>query len=98
VDGEQRVTVTFELFSTSFCGACRQTKSVLDRAAQLVPGLTVSEHDVAFEPDRAERLGIEATPTVIVRDADGREVSRAAGVPTIDDVLFAAARALDAAP
>lgn len=84
----------FELFSAAFCGACRVTRSVLTRAAQLVPGATLVEHDIAFEPDLAADRGIEATPTVIVRDSAGTEVFRASGVPTIDQVLSAAVLAL----
>lgn len=87
--------VSFELFSSSFCGACRQTRSVLMRAVQLLPGTTMTEHDVAREPQLAEDLSIEATPTVIVRDGRGVEVMRASGVPTVDHLLMAAARALD---
>ncbi|MDN3495225.1 thioredoxin family protein [Planococcus sp. APC 4015] len=86
--------ISFELYSTSFCGACRQTRAVLDRATRLLPAVTVSEHDVAFEPALAESHDITATPTVIVRGADGTELSRASGVPTIDHILVAAARAL----
>jgi thiol-disulfide isomerase/thioredoxin len=93
----QSSSVAFELYSTSFCGACRQTRSVLDRARQLVPGVTVSEHDVAFEPGLAEERGIVSTPTVIVRDAHGVEVTRASGVPSLDHILVAAARAMDSA-
>ena len=92
-----RPSLTLELYSTSFCGACRQTRGVLDRAAQLVPGVRVLEHDIAFEPDLAESLDIRATPTVIIRSADGEAVLRAEGVPSIDQVLVATARALDAA-
>jgi thiol-disulfide isomerase/thioredoxin len=86
--------VTLELYSTSFCGACRRTRAVLDRVGDLVPAAAVVEHDVAREPDLAEHHDIRATPTVIVRDAAGAEVLRAAGVPSIDHVLVAAARAL----
>jgi thiol-disulfide isomerase/thioredoxin len=88
--------VTFELYSASFCGACRQTRAVLDRAHELLPQVAVVEHDVAFEPDLAEERGIRATPTVIARDASGLEVMRASGVPTMDHILVAAARAMDA--
>lgn len=87
-------TVEFELFTSSFCGACLHTRSVLTRAAGLVPGAELLEHDVALEPGVAERAGITTTPTVIVRDREGGEVLRAAGVPTLDQVLAAAAKAL----
>jgi thiol-disulfide isomerase/thioredoxin len=88
--------MTFELYSSSFCGACRQTAAVLGRASQLIPGSEVAVHDVAAEPDLAESERIDATPTVIVRAANGAEVMRASGVPTIDHILVAATRALDA--
>lgn len=91
---DEAPSIVFELFSSSFCGACRQTRSVLDRARQLIPGAVVREHDVALEPDLAEQHTIEATPTVIVRDASLAEVMRASGVPSMDHILVAAARAL----
>lgn len=86
--------VVFELYSSSFCGACQQTRRVLDEVARLVPVASVVEHNVASEPDLAEEHGIDATPTVIVHDSTGAETFRASGVPTIDQVLTAAARAL----
>jgi thiol-disulfide isomerase/thioredoxin len=89
--------IELTLFSSSFCGACRQTRSVLHRVQQLVPGVTVVEHDVAHEPDLAEHDRIDATPTVIVRSGGGDEVLRASGVPQLDHVLVAVAKALDAA-
>jgi len=55
----------------------------------------LSELVVAFEPDLAEELDIAATPTVIVRNGEGREVVRASGVPTMDQILRAAALAMD---
>jgi len=87
-------TVRFELFSSAFCGACHGARSVLERAATLLPGAVVEEHDVAFEPDYSEAHDIESTPTVIVRTSDGRQVFRAEGVPTINQALTAAALAL----
>nr|WP_051172202.1 thioredoxin family protein [Microbacterium indicum] len=89
--------MTFELFSTSFCGACAQTRASLDRVAGLVPAVRVAETDVAADPDRAEAAGIDATPTVIVRSATGEQVFRASGVPTVDQLLQAAVLAMDGA-
>ncbi len=86
--------VRLELFSTSFCGACRQTRAVLDRAAALVPGATVVEHDLALEPELGDANVITQSPTTIVRAADGRELLRAAGVPTVPQVLVAVDGAL----
>lgn len=90
-------SVHFELFSTSFCGACRQTRLVLDRVLSLIPGSTLAEHDLAFEPDLAKERGIEHSPTTIIRDDEGRELFRAVGVPTVPHVLVAAERAIAAA-
>ncbi|KJL21247.1 hypothetical protein RN51_02261 [Microbacterium oxydans] len=82
------------LVSSSFCGACARTRTVLAEAARFLPDTTVTEIDVALAPDTAEDLDIEATPTVIIRDAQGVEVFRATGVPTVPQVLTAAVRAL----
>ncbi|MGH3690360.1 MAG: thioredoxin family protein [Microbacterium sp.] len=82
------------LVSSSFCGACARTRTVLAEAARFLPDATVTEIDVAQDPDAAERLDIRFTPTVIVRDSAGKEVFRATGVPTIPQVLTAAVKAL----
>lgn len=84
------------LVSSSFCGACSRTRSVLADAARFLPDATVTEIDVAREPDAAEALDIRSTPTVIIRSDDGTEVFRAEGVPTVPQVLTAAVRALPA--
>ena len=82
------------LVSSSFCGACARTRAVLGDAARYLPGASVSEIDVAREPDLAEQLDIRFTPTVIIRDDAGAEVFRAEGVPTVPQVLTAALRAM----
>lgn len=81
------------LYSSSFCGACSGTRAVLDRAVALVPSVSLEEINVAFSPDVAEEAGITETPTVVLLDA-GTEVFRAAGVPTVDQVLTALAARL----
>jgi thiol-disulfide isomerase/thioredoxin len=86
--------VVLTLYSSAFCEPCMQTRAVLAEAKRLVPALSVLERDVAREPENAERDGIRSTPTVIVLGADGSEVFRAEGVPTLNQVLVAAARAL----
>ncbi|MFB8189516.1 glutaredoxin family protein [Microbacterium sp. NPDC055988] len=82
------------LVSSSFCGACARTRSVLADAARFLPDATITEIDVARDPDAAEALDIGFTPTVIIRDASGVEVFRAEGVPTVPQVLTAAVKAL----
>ncbi|OYN91165.1 thioredoxin domain-containing protein [Parenemella sanctibonifatiensis] len=84
----------FELYTSSFCGACRTTRRVLDDAVRLVPGATVTELPIESEPDRAEAADIRSTPTVILRDHQGQVRFRAIGVPTVPQVLTAAAQLL----
>ena len=63
-------------------------------AAGLIPAAHLTEFDVARENDRAAREGIRSTPTVIVRTDVGAEVFRAEGVPSLTQVLKAAAKAV----
>jgi hypothetical protein len=71
-----------------------QTRAVLAEAARLVPEAKVTELDVVRFEERAVAEGIRSTPTVIVRNAAGAEVFRAEGVPTVQQVLVAAAKAI----
>lgn len=82
------------LVTSAFCGACSRTRAVVADAVRYLPDATVTEIDVASEPDAAEALDIRFTPTVIIRDASGAEVFRAEGVPTVPQVLTAAVKAL----
>ena len=84
----------FTFFSSAFCEPCVQTRAVLAEAQRLVPQATVRELDVARDTAQAESDGIRNTPTVIVRNAEGAEVFRAVGVPSLAQVLVAAAKAL----
>jgi hypothetical protein len=93
--GEVSPSIKFELYTSSFCGACARTRAVVARALPLIPGARSSEHAIEAEPDRAESARITSTPTVVVRAASGEEVFRAAGVPTVDHLLRAAVQALD---
>ena len=81
-------------FSSSFCDPCIQTRAVLEQVSRLVPAASIAELDVARETAEAERAGIRSTPTVIVLDADHTEVFRAEGVPTVNQVLVALAKAV----
>lgn len=71
-----------------------QTRAVLAEAARLAPRIVVTELDVARHAERAEQDSIHSTPTVIVTAPNGDEVFRAVGVPTLAQVLAAAAKAL----
>lgn len=67
---------------------------MLAEVAELVPTARIAELDVARDADEAERAGIRSTPTVVVVGDDGVEVFRAEGVPTVNQVLVALARAV----
>lgn len=82
------------LYTSSFCDPCIHTRAVLAEAARLVPAAEIDERDVAFATSEAEADGIRSTPTVIVRDAHDVEVFRAEGVPTLNQVLVALAKAV----
>lgn len=81
-------------FSSSFCEPCIQTRGVLKQVAQLVPAVTIAELDIARDEKRAEQAGIRIAPTVIVTSVDGVEVFRAEGVPSVNQVLVALAKAV----
>jgi thiol-disulfide isomerase/thioredoxin len=79
-------------FSSAFCAPCRATRRVLGEVAGLVPGVTHLEVDAEAHLDAVRALRVLRTPTTLVLDADGREVSRASGLPQRDQVLAALAR------
>ena len=70
------------------------TRKVLADVSALVPSARIAELDVARDSDEAERAGIRSTPTVVVLGDDGTEVFRAEGVPTVNQVLVALAKAV----
>ncbi len=74
-------------FSSAFCAPCRVTRRVLGEVADVVPGVRHVEVDAEHHLDLVRRLGVTRTPTTLVLDAGGREVSRASGAPTRDTVM-----------
>jgi protein-disulfide isomerase len=54
----------------------------------------VRDVDVVRNEEEAARMRIRSTPTVVVRTEDGTDVFRAEGVPTLTQLLAAAAKAL----
>lgn len=80
--------VVLTLYSSSFCGACAQTRRALEEAAGLLGDrVQLREVNVAVDPAESERREIVATPTTVLTGADGVELARAAGVPTTPQVL-----------
>jgi thiol-disulfide isomerase/thioredoxin len=82
------------LYTSAFCEPCYRTRGVLQEVAQLLPAVQVVERDIVSCNAEAELDGIRSTPTTVVLDADGGEVFRAEGVPTVNQVLVALARAV----
>jgi len=78
-------------FSSAFCAPCRATRRVLADIAAVVPGVTHVEIDAEHHLDLVRRVGVLRTPTTLVLDAQGREVTRASGTPRKEQVLSALA-------
>lgn len=69
---------TLVQFSSAFCAPCRATRRVLDEVVAMVPGVSHVEIDAEERLDLVRDVGVLKTPTVLVLDARGREVRRAA--------------------
>lgn len=80
---------TLVQFSSAFCQPCRATRRVLAEVAHMVDGVTHVEIDAEAHLELVRMLDIVRTPTVLVLDADGRIVRRAAGQPRTADVIAA---------
>ncbi|MFJ4850282.1 MULTISPECIES: TlpA family protein disulfide reductase [unclassified Streptomyces] len=80
---------TLVQFSSAFCAPCRATRRTLEDVVRMVDGVAHVEIDAEARLDLVRRLGILKTPTVLVLDADGAIVRRAAGQPRKADVIAA---------
>ncbi|MFI8002972.1 TlpA family protein disulfide reductase [Streptomyces sp. NPDC086010] len=85
---------TLVQFSSAFCQPCRATRRVLAEVAGMVEGVAHVEIDAEARLELARSLGISRTPTVLVLDAAGRVVRRAAGQPRTADVVAALGQAM----
>ncbi|AKG46556.1 thioredoxin [Streptomyces xiamenensis] len=81
-------------FSSAFCRPCAATRRVLAQVAAMVPGVRHVEIDAEAHLETVRALRITATPTVLVLDAAGRTVRRAAGMPRKADVIAALGEAV----
>lgn len=82
------------LYTSAFCAPCVRARSVLGNAEKLLPQARFREVDVPSNLGESESAGIVSTPTLVVL-REGTEVFRASGVPSVQQVLAAAALALD---
>lgn len=81
-------------FSSAFCAPCRVTRVILADVAGQVEGVAHVEVDADEHLDATRALGIMRTPTTVVLDARGVEVTRASGAPTREQVFVAVDRAI----
>ena len=81
--------VTLVQFSAPVCAPCRAARRVLADVAARLDAVAVLEVGVDAHLDAARELDVWRTPTVLVVDAAGRVVRRAAGVPDRDDLIDA---------
>ena len=76
-------------FSSAFCAPCRATRRVLGEVTELVEGVAHVEVDAEHHLEATRAFHISRTPTTLVLDARGVEVTRATGAPTKAQVLTA---------
>jgi thiol-disulfide isomerase/thioredoxin len=76
-------------FSSAFCAPCRATRRTLVEVAAAVPGVAHVEIDAEHHLEAVRHLGILRTPTTLILDARGAEITRAAGAPRKEQVLAA---------
>jgi thiol-disulfide isomerase/thioredoxin len=88
-DAELGEKATLLQFSSAFCAPCRATRRTLADVAAVVPGVVHLEVDAEHHLELVRHLGVLRTPTTLVLDAAGREVTRAAGAPRKEQVIAA---------
>ena len=93
LDLELGERATLLQFSSAFCAPCRATRRTLADVAAVVPGVRHVEVDAEHHLELVRAVGVLRTPTTLVLDARGAEVTRAAGAPRKEQVLDALARA-----
>ncbi|MEQ6901092.1 thioredoxin family protein [Nocardioides sp. YIM 152588] len=86
VPGER---ATFVQFSSAFCAPCRTTRTLLTDVAARTDGVVHLEVDAEKHLDLVRALDVRRTPTTLVLDPSGVEVTRASGAPRRDQVLAA---------
>jgi thiol-disulfide isomerase/thioredoxin len=92
IEHELGSRATLLQFSSAFCAPCRATRRILTEVTDLVDGVEHVEIDAEHHLELVRRLGIMRTPTTLVLDEHGREVTRAQGAPTKEQVLTALGR------
>ncbi len=65
-------------FHADWCGPCRQMAPAVDRLGR--QGYPIRKINIDRSPAMAQKYGVEAVPTFIVVDTDGREIDRTSGL------------------
>jgi thioredoxin-like negative regulator of GroEL len=86
-DAELGQRATLVQFSSAFCAPCRTTRVVLADIAGREEGVAHLEVDAEQHLDLVRALDVRRTPTTVVLDATGAELTRAAGAPRREQVL-----------
>jgi thiol-disulfide isomerase/thioredoxin len=94
IEHELGERATLLQFSSAFCAPCRVTRRILADVAETVPGVVHVEVDAEHHLELIRRLGVLRTPTTLILDGHGREISRASGAPKRDEVLVTLARVI----
>jgi len=93
-DAARGERATLLQFSSAFCAPCRATRRILSDVARTVPGVAHVEVDAEHHLDLVRALGVLRTPTTLLLDGDGRELTRATGAPRPGQVLAALEKGL----
>ncbi|TIC88371.1 thioredoxin family protein [Nocardioides sp. GY 10113] len=80
---------TLVQFSSAFCAPCRTTRVLLADVSAREDGVVHLEVDAEQHLDLVRALDVRRTPTTLILDPNGAEVTRAAGAPRRDQVLAA---------
>ena len=73
-------------FYADWCGPCRMLAPTVEEVAAERPDVVVGKVNVDSEGELARRFGIFSIPTVVILK-DGKEISRAVGVRSLEQLL-----------
>ena len=83
---EKGLPVVVDFFAT-WCGPCRQFKPTFEAAEKRYEGkVEFRSIDVDQHPELAQQYGIQAIPTIVFLDKEGREVNRETGLLPADQL------------
>lgn len=78
---------TLVQFSSAFCTPCRTTRTLLSQVITDYPGIKHIEIDAESNLQLVRDLNVKSTPTTVILDDKGFEISRAVGAPRRSDVV-----------